>query len=540
MKNSIRIFLAASIVFVVGCSSFLEEDLVTGVSADTHYTSPGGFEDAVSATYEPLRSFYARELGMTVTVFGTDTYTNGSDGSHKGINQYDARLNAEESYFAGVWSDFYEAINQANAVVGRADNIEGLEEEVKTTRVAETRFLRALYYFNLVRMYGDIHLSLEETEGVQIEASRTPAAEIYSTAIIPDLEFAISNLPDVQDEYGRATRPAAEHLLAKVLLTRGYADYAESGDFSRAAELAETVINDYGFELLDQWEDVFDINNQQHQEVVWSVQYTQDILINGPGNNAHLYFLMEYDVLPGMQRDLANGRPWKRFNPTNYLLGVWNRDIDVRYEEGFKDVFLANNPASIPEGGNGNPAFSIGDTAIYLPGRPVDQSFRESKAYMVIAPGDYTEKLYPTLTKFLDPQRADVNATEGSRDFMLMRLAGTHMIAAEAYFQTGNNSQAAEHLNMVRTRAARSGSEADMEITASDVTLDFILDERARELVGEMHRWFTLVRTNTLVERVQEHNPSASGNIQSFHSLRPIPQEQIDRTPAGYSQNEGY
>lgn len=541
MKKIVIHIISFTCIFLLSaCGNFLEEDLVTGVSADSHYSSVQGFEDAVKATYEPLRSFYAREQGMTLTVFGVDTYTNGSDGSHKGINQYDARLNANESYFRNAWRDFYEAINQANAVIGRADNVTDISPDLKTLRVAEARFLRALYYFNLVRMYGDIHLTLEETEGVEIQASRAPASEIYSQAIVPDLEFAINTLPATQDDYGRATKPAAQHLLAEVLLTRGYENYAESTDFSQAAQLAESVINDYDFELLDEWKDVFDIDNQLHKEVVWSVQYSSNILINGPGNNAHLYFLMEYDVLPGMKRDVTNGRPWKRFMPTNYLLGLWDRNNDVRYEDGFKHVFYANNASSIPTDANGNPKFSVGDTAIYLPGEEVTQQFRDSKPYLIIAPSDYTKKLYPTLTKFLDPTRPDANATQGQRDFMLMRLAGTHLIAAEAYFKAGDNISAAEHLNMVRRRAARPGSELNMEILPGDVNIDFILDERARELAGEMVRWFDLVRTNTLVERVQQHNPDGGGNIEPFHQLRPIPQEQIDRTEGGYPQNDGY
>lgn len=539
-KLVFNILFITGLLFVSSCQDFLHEDLVTGVSADSYYSSEKGFESAVNATYEPLRSFYAKEGGMTVTVFGTDTYTNGSDGSHKGINQYDARLNANEYYFRSTWQDFYRAINQANAVIARADNVPDLSDDLKTKRIAEARFLRALYYFNLVRMYGDITLSLKETQGVQTEAKRSPASEIYSKAIIPDLKFAISNLPVKQDDYGRATKPAAQQLLAKVYLTRGYTSYAKSDDFSDAAALAEHVINDYDFQLLDSWKDVFDINNQQNKEVVWSVQYTKDLMLNGGGNHAHLYFLMEYDVLPGMTRDVANGRPWKRFQPTNYLLGLWDRNNDVRYRDGFKHVFYANNPNSIPEDGNGNPKFSVGDTAIYLPGHEVTQSFRDSKPYMIIAPSDYTKKLYPTLTKFLDPTRPDANATEGQRDFMVMRLAGTHLIAAEAYFKMGNNTKAAEHINAVRMRAAKTGHEDDMKITASDVDLDLILDERARELVGEMQRWFTLTRTHTLVNRVKKYNPDAANNIQPYHRLRPIPQEQIDRSDGNYGQNEGY
>lgn len=84
------------------------------------------------------------------------------------------------------------------------------------------------------------------------------------------------------------------------------------------------------------------------------------------------------------------------------------------------------------------------------------------------------------------------------------------------------------------------GKEAAMEITAAEVNIDFILDERARELVGEGHRWFDLVRTNKLIDRVKAHNLDAMNNIQSYHVLRPIPLDQIDRTEGGYSQNPGY
>jgi len=535
MKKLFITTISIGLLAFPSCESFLEEDLVSDVSASSYYVTEKGFEDAVNATYTPLRDYFAREMGASLTVFGTDTYRNGSDGSHKGINQYDSRLNAQgESYFRDLWQSFYAAINQANAVIRRADLIEGLSDELKTLRIAEARFLRALYYFELVRTYGDIHLTLEETLGVETEASRTPASEIYAQAIIPDLEFAIANLPEEQDDYGRATQPAAKHLLSKVLLTRGYTDYAASDDFTKSAELAESVINDYDFKLLDNWAAVFDQSNQEHDEVVWAVQYTTDALINGPGNNMHLYFLMEYDVLPGMLRDIENGRPWKRFWPTNFLLSLWDRDVDVRYDQGFKHVFYANNESSLPEG------VSLGDTAVYLPGYEVSQEFRDSKPYLIIAPSEYTEKLYPTLSKFLDPDRPDRQYTAGSRDWMVMRLAETYLIAAEAHFQAGDLQAAADHINVVRRRAAKEGMEPAMEITTADIDIDFILDERARELVGEMHRWFDLTRTGKLVERVRMHNPQASPNIQEFHVLRPIPQDQIDRTEGTFGQNPGY
>lgn len=526
------------------CKKFLQEDLTTSPTS-SYYSTAEGFEAGINATYAYLRPLYPGsqyhghgdlgEASTALTVSGTDIYTHGSDGRFKGIQAYTEQLNASRDLFRYYWQNCYEGINQANAMIATSeDDIPGVSEDTKTIRIAEAHFLRAVFYFNLVRQFGSVTLSLKPSQGVQITATRSPVKEIYNKAIIPDLQFAIENLPATQSNYGRATKPAAQMLLAKVLLTRGYTDFAESDDFSKAATLAESVIHDYDFNLLDNYKDVFDMDNQKNKEIIWAVQYTQDLLLDGGGNSAHLWFLMSYDILPGMQRDIENGRPFKRYKPTKFLLGLWDREIDVRWNADFKRVFYCNNEATAPAGVN------LGDTAIYLPGHEVSTQFENSKPYMIIEPSDYTRKLYPSLTKVLDPTRATTNQTEGSRDFFVMRLAGTYLIAAEAYFKAGNKAKAADALNAVRKRAAKPGQKSAMEISSSNVNLDFILDERARELVGEMHRWFTLKRTHTLVERVRAHNPDAATNIQPYHLLRPIPQEQIDRTKDGYEQNQGY
>jgi hypothetical protein len=141
-----------------------------------------------------------------------------------------------------------------------------------------------------------------------------------------------------------------------------------------------------------------------------------------------------------------------------------------------------------------------------------------------------------------------------------MRLADAHLLRAEARLKTGNIDGAVEDINKVRVRSAVKVGDRILnrevtqemidampmppaeaiKITAADVDLDFILDERARELIGEAHRWMDLTRTNKLVERVRLYNPQAADNIQDFHTVRPIPQDQIDRTVGGYPQNPGY
>jgi hypothetical protein len=540
------LFLALA-VGLTACDSLVEQEVKSQVPSE-YYQTTEGFEAAVNGSYAALRDFYAKEIGGTMTVFGTDTYQQGSDGSWKFFDSYSGQLDPSAGYISSLWNAMYEGINTANAVVNRAANVEGLPQEAVTERVAEARFLRAHHYFVLVRQYGPVHITTEETQGVETEATRAPLSEVYDL-IVSDLEFAINNLPVEPREYGRATKPAAEHLLAEVLLTRGWSDAAESDDFQRAYQLAEGVINNYDFRLLDTFGDVFAFDNQQNAEVVWAVQYDQNQLINGGGNNFHLYFLMEYDVLPGMNRNLRDGRPWKRFRPTTFTLETLfaDRTNDVRYEQSFKHAFLTSNPGTYTCNGV-ECDLAMGDTALYLPGEDLPESELQDRPYQVYTPDMYTDKIYPTLTKHLDSNRPSINDTRGSRDFLAFRLAETYLIAAEARLMDGDAMTAMDHVNAVRLRAARPDENGDetaaenaLRITDPNVIdIDFILDERGRELLGEMHRWFDLVRTNTLVERVQAHNPFGGPNIQEYHALRPIPQDQRDRTSTEFPQNPGY
>ncbi|QMU30638.1 RagB/SusD family nutrient uptake outer membrane protein [Adhaeribacter radiodurans] len=538
--KKILLLIGSLAFFSQACKDVLDEKVVSSVTPE-YYATATGFEDAVKASYEPLRTWYGTQRGFTLTVFGTDTYTKGADGDYKFVNDYTPNLNAQVDYIRDLWNDFYRAINTTNTVIDRAPTIQ-LDETLKGIRVAEARFLRAQYYFVLVQTYGPLHLALKETTDVQITASRSPVKDVYDV-IVSDLESAIAVLPAKQNDYGRATKPAAEHLLAKVLLTRAsIPEAAKPDDNQRAADLAKGVISNYDFALLPRFASVFDQGNQQHSEVVWSVQYTQDLITNSTGNSGHLYFLMEYDAgHKGTMRDIANGRPFKRFKPTLYTLDLFDRTKDSRYDGSFKQVFYANNPATLA------PGMKLGDTAIWVAPYDVPAEVKATKNYEIIdrtavlAPGNY--RYFPSLSKFLDPLRPSIQHEPGSRDFMVARLAETYLIAAEALYKVGNIEEAVQYINAVRRRAALPGKETAMEITADQLNIDFILDERARELLGEMDRWFDLVRTGTLIDRVKKYNPDGAPNIQPFHVLRPIPNDQIDRTEGGaasFPQNPGY
>ena len=542
--------LVVAVLTVTACDSVIDEEIVSGITADAQYTTRAGIESALNAAYQPLRDFYGDEIGGALTQYGTDESTNAGHGGLRYLNFYDSGLNADAGAFSNIWSNFYQAINTSNVVIGRTGSIEEISPAEQNAFIAEARFLRAHYYFYLVQFFGDVHLTLEETIGVEIDANRTASSEVYST-IIADLEFAVDNLPGVQDDYGRVTKPAAEHMLALVLLTRGYQPFGASDDFSRAATLAENVVNNYGFALLDNYGEVFNHDAEIHSEIIWSVQYSQNQLVNGEGNRTHLYFRPWYEnINPGVQRtgDPGYGRPWIRYRVTTWTLENFRPlDVDSRYSEIFQTEWFYNQLGAdrglLPAGA------VVGDLAIVTPAG--DLTPEEEQALIDAGPpglivvdwyrrdGSFIN-MFPSLKKHDDFKRGDnINETRGSRDFIVYRLAETHLLAAEAYLQSGNTGSAAEHLNMVRRRAAFDGMEAQMEITAGDVTLDFILDERTRELYGEYKRWLDLKRTDKLLERVRLHNPEATG-LAEHHLLRPIPTNQILRTSGGYGQNPNY
>lgn len=545
MKKLFKFIYFLSLVNIfAGCEDILKEEPVSLTTADSYYSTPKGVEDGLKAAYSPLRSFYGQEQGFYLTVTGTDLFTYGVGGmtNKPYINDYTANFLGTDAFVTGVWNTFYVGINQCNAIVERTPAVKGLTDLAKERIMGEARFLRALYYYHLVQQYGDVHFSLKETIGVVTTANRTPVEKVYTDGILPDMQYAVEKLPSTTSEYGRITKPAAEALLARIQLTLG--------NWQQAEQLAEKVISSYSFKLLKPYASLWDINKIINSEIIWAVQFTADPLTNGSGNQAHLFFTPDYARCPAVVRDLANGRNFVRFMPTNFLLKLFDQKNDARWTGSFKTVWIANKATKI-----NNKNVVPGDTAIKMVTYPVPDNIQSSVPYWYI---DFNDKwvgiagdkeigalerrIFPNLIKHMDPLRTSVNATDGRRDFPVIRLAEMYLIAGEAAWRQNKPEVAASYINVIRTRAAIAGKEAQMQITANDVNLDFILDERARELAGEMHRWYDLKRTGKLLERVKLYNLDAAPNIKDMHLVRPIPQTQIDRVtnPSEFQQNPGY
>lgn len=543
MKRKYAVLALAPLVGLgAGCTDLTERP-VTGVDA-SYFQTVAGANAATTGTYAGLRNIYGGEAEVRMRMVGTDSWESGGQLLGQSFwNDYSAQLTPSVGGdLEGQWQALYGSINAANTAIASIGASTGLDATLKNTRLGEVRFLRALFYHNLVRMYGPVQLNLEPTQGVSIQARRTSVDSIYSVAILPDLEFAVTNLPVRQSEAFRATKGAAQTLLAEVYLTRG-----ASGDFDKARELTTAVINSGSYRLNPSFRALFCANaevthggcdyapaQKADPELIFSATFVGDGGTDTFGNNLHLYWVMAYDLtgvaVPTLARTREYGRPYRRVRPTKHLLGVWNRANDSRYDATFQ--YLWRQPS--------------GDTAIFFPGTPTANKVGQGRKY---GENEYTIDLYPTLKKWLDQTRADANTFPGHRDRQIFRLAEVYLMRAEANIRSGRVGDAIADINVLRTRAAWPGR--DNTLSAAELTslnaspIDFLLDERERELAGEEWRWFVLQRMgqNVFLNRIKAYNTAAAGNVKAIHMLRPIPQTQIDRTEGGvdaFPQNPGY
>lgn len=647
------IFAVLAILSFVSCNSYLKEEMYTNVGYD-YFTTKVGIESAVTGVYQDMRWYTGAynqggnstaggnmEAYFVLTEYGTDMTWEGTDGGNKDpFNKYLSSLNPQQDVINKFWNNNFKGISRANTALMYMPKVTDMTDAQKAQRTAELKFMRAYFYFDLVQHYGGVPLVTEgNVTQVITDFKRAAVADVYKQ-IISDLRAAYDVLPDVyqQSDRGRATKWSAGHLLAKVYLTRISSDAAVRGgktsDLDSAAYYAEAVINSGKFSLENNFASIFDQNNQKtSKEIIWDVEYTKDALFNGAGsstsdggNQLHLYWVTQYDVKPGMTRDVANGRPWKRvrINPL-FAQTLWDRTIDSRVYKTFKWAYFCNNPGNATKWASkyyyinpvtnaatteviytppanlvGQPKFKAGDTAIYFSSRnygalspysttkPKQQLLDDTKyrqmlvdiakaPYLLIPQDMYDTNNFPTMLKWIDDQRPDMNFQAGSRNFHRMRLAETYLIAAEAYGRKADWTNAVKYINVVRQRAAYADGETkpaqvykidggvnntvntktDMLVTAAtlqnpklpsgpgfDKFVDWMLEERGRELYGELNRWEDLVRTGTLVARAKLYNPDAAPNIQDYHKLRPIPSTYIDRllpkVTADQVQNPGY
>jgi hypothetical protein len=583
---------------LTACQGFLEEEYLSGINSNSIDDSEEAFETLINSSYVTLRAWYGKENAWDLTESGTDIYTYGLDNRSLGFSLYNSFTNAEEQERVGaMWRELYRGLNTVNLILDRIQDVPYDDPLLRDQREGEVKFLRAHYLWLITQIWGDAHFATAPTETAEREANRTPRAEFYAQ-IFQDLHAARSVLPASwpDSDYGRPTVPACEAMLARCHL------YRETYD--SAAYYARRVIDNYDFALVDEWSELVAIDNIQNEEIVWAVNYSDDLQYNNSGltdpngnaygasgliereggNQGHVMYEIRYENLGwGMVRDIQNGRGFQRYMPTDFFINLYDEEIDQRFFGSFKNVWYCNSSSArprwrgdsyfidgqefpIPDTLKSQPMFEIGDTAIYFSKTPVPESqkarftqddiraFHPEKGYVIIDINDMylpdgspnngvinRQFYFPITKRFEDTTRIDLTIAATDRDPAVFRISEMYLIAAEAEMISGNRGAAATLINTLRETRAIEGREADMRITEADLDIDFILDERARELATEYQRFWDLTRTDKLVERVRAHNPDAAPFIQPFHRLRFIPQNQIDamRNSQGY-QNPGY
>lgn len=565
MKTLLKYFFVICFLFsVISCEDFLREENKSNIESDSYFEGTSAYESLVSAAYSTLRNVWRADpwlfcLGVDIYTRGESELISGSYGNRdiysQQLNEY-GDLDPSNTFVANFYAALYKAVQTCNTAIVRSENVNNLADAKKERLVAEVQFLRAYYYYLLVEQFGGVPIVLEEINSAVTHFERSTEEEVYKF-IVSELEASVSSLPEVQEQFGRVTKGAAKNLLALVYLTRGYKSYAGSNDFALAASLADEVINSGQYTLLPKFEEVFTPGNEENKEIIFSIQYDAGSLSSynsGNGQNVHFGWELWTKVLGGFERGNTTYN-WKKsqFTPSQFLYSLFKTKLDSRYDVTFLSEYYAtidNSSAGVKEG----------DLRVYFP--KYDQVFtqQDSLDFMaqhpnaIIITRNYWKQdiegigglgMYPMVWKFYDPNAPFPDNDAGytsTRDIFLYRLAETYLIAAEAYHQLNNNDKAAERLNSVRQRAALPGNEAAMTINISDVTLDFILNERARELVGEYKRWMDLKRTGKLIERTLLHNNLAqkTNRMDEHHLLRPIPQTVRDQDSGDFPQNPGY
>jgi len=504
------ILLIALSMGVSACVS-LDEDPESFISPEQFYRTSGDAVAAVNSIYYHLNSNAAGQQPIYNSLFNTgmdfmtDDITAGPGSPNPDVRSL-AILAHSSTFLRGkeIWMQHYSAVNKANVAIERIPGIE-MNQELKNRLLGEARFLRALYYFNLVRLFGDVPLLLTDQTRLpidQLQVTRTPKEQVYAQ-IIDDLnESAALFHAGATGEAGRATEGAAKALLSKVYLTKR--------EWANAVTLAEEVIDGpYGYILLPDYARVFLPAFKNGKEHIFSAQFS----------------VAANQLNAVTSRDIASGIPGLRGSygdqvtfyteGTDKFFSIYKlyRSKDKRKRVSF--VTRYKSPT------NGNWYGSLNDKNI---------------------PGDSV----PYLNKYWDPNYATTNKSEVNAN--ILRFAEVLLIHAEAENElNGPTEKAYTSLNKIRRRA---GLDDLTEGLNKDQFRDSVYLDRRLELVGEYQRYFDLIRQTgsevtgvgpegrgTLIKNLHKVGKT---NADARHFLYPIPQFEIDRNPNLKPQNPGW
>ena len=495
MKKAIKIFsiILSLSVFSIGCSKFLELDPPYTQDAENFFLNEADYLRALTGAYDLLQgmfvSYWIGDIASDNCIAGGESATD-----TEGLHQIEAMTH-------GAFNDELRSIMRFNYCgIARCNFLlEPKENEIdfpsKATILAEAKFLRAFYYFELVKFFGDIPLVIDERLGVQQiqQLERTPASEVYSQ-IEKDLNDAIAILSYKSESThsgikGRVDKGAALGLLGKVYL------YQEN--WSAASQTFNTLINSGNYALASDYNTMFLKENENNSETIFDVEYSDQ-----EGGSYGCLICLEGNLTVGYQGIRQYDGPsygdGNSYNlPTQDLFNSFE-NYDPRREATCLNIddFIANNSVGTTYGiGAG------GHTGFY------NHKYMKSRDEMLNGIPD--------------------NDLTSGVNYRVIRYADILLMAAEALNQSGDDVTALTYLNLVRSRVG-----LFQKTSSGTVLYEDILKERRSELSCEGHRFFDLVRTGKTSE--------ITNFVTGKHELFPIPQDEIDLAGGNWSQNPGY
>ena len=554
MKTKNIVYALIILLLTSGCSDFLNENNKGGITSDDFYKTEEGYITLITATYNSLRSVYGTKPWLFVA--GTDMIQESHRYDHRGIQAYQ-ELTAEDPDVTEFYTRCYQGIQKANAALHYAATTE-VEPNKLSVLVGEMRFIRAFYHFLLLEQFGGVCINQEMTLTPRVDMPRASLEETF-TFVISELEGIVGSVQENANPKGRVDRNVVLHFLAKAYLTRGW-DLGNPDDFTTAARYAEEVLAGKSLHLT--FDQVWSPHNENNEEILWAVQYDVSSMPN-VRNDGNVQFSLFGPYLEGQEDNLKYSST--DLYPTWYLHS-WYGEDDARYDGTFmRTIYLkgyhfvyTKTPEELaqtniqhyyPRKWDGE--WTDEDTEVW---RNEDLEHRvETKVHAHPADPSGWDVLQgafcPIIRKFDDPKQLDWIGTCSSRDVVVARLAETYFLAAEAYLKSNQPQKATEKINAVLSRPGNSKSGKGLPLlNESDITLDRLLEETAKELAGEYLRWPELRRTKMLKERCMKYNPDvmligpdAFKGIDGRDKIyRPIPQKAFDLNRAEIEQNPGY
>ncbi len=615
MKNKILILAFLSFLFN-GCSDFLVEKNETDLSTDFIYNTPDGLGFAVTALYSIQRDMGKKfgenggnsSLPTSGLMTGDDiTFTRAGDGDWSGTAWYDpTKLTPNNKDVEGFWLYNYRIIGKANEII-----FYGLQQDQNDPKVkqalAETYCFRAHAYFNLLRRFDNIYFTTIPVTPYNVNdpIDYQPADQaVVMNQMKLDLNYAINNLAWSTTQPGRFTQGAARHIKALVDMWPINQNLSTM-DLDDAIVQVEAIKSQSMYALMPEPKDVFNPASTSllgakisNSECILVEQWSNQVG-GAPSNlsgtqSGHRFAsatLTRYDnktivsspsaLLTDMEQ---GGVSWGRIYPNDYLLGLYDRVNDKRYNQYFRQNFTFNNiPTPLTRrlivqswdmnylliNGQPNPNLGITVPANVAVGQTLTFTLANGDIAPKFMVSNYALDMHPSTTKYFDKWTRTTVDNPSYKDVVTYRLAETFLIGAEAYLRKGNQAKALEFYNKTWVRAGNAPRTAAL-------TLQDILDEDARELSQENlgHRWYLLKRFGPTTMSTQIRTYAGSDNYlnkvvyssttgkttlaaanatnaanyilirSNFNVTRnirwPIPQSQINAMGGNYPQNPGY